>query len=438
MQLPTTNSVWPISQFVDPDFQSKIPDLEVYELPNGLRVILLSDTNDRSSYIELKVNAGAVHQSSSLRGVAHYTEHMLFQGTQKFPTQKAFIDHAEEFNLTWNGYTSFDGQGFWVESDNDDESIDEAFIHICELIWEPLLPADKAEKERDVIFSERQAGLSDPNLFTQEVTNNHLYDADTAFAGGGIIGSDNDIQNFSHQVVVDFYQRYFRPSNMQLMVVGGRDKEFYRQKIQEYFVRGEKSLWEVNPMFGRKRSAKPKISEVAKDFNHVNLAMGVYLSEGADLSYPSPEFFALKFATHALSNRVFNELRDEKGLAYSVGCSLDNYDLGFYFNISGEFPKEKYKQARSEVDAYVEDKIFEPITQEEFRNALRYHKSTRWARSGRHVANYFSAQLFNHGQPMAPESSNHFLDQLTLEMVNETTNKLLKDRDLDTIIVGPI
>lgn len=102
---PTTDAIWPISRLLDPDFHKFVSDCEIYQLDNGMRVVLISDQKDRSSYFRLTVNAGAIHQSPHKRGIAHFVEHMLFQGTEKFASWQEIMDHAKEYNLSWNGHT---------------------------------------------------------------------------------------------------------------------------------------------------------------------------------------------------------------------------------------------------------------------------------------------------------------------------------------------
>ncbi|MBL8014969.1 MAG: insulinase family protein [Candidatus Doudnabacteria bacterium] len=436
----TNNAVWPLGEQVDPDFFSKVQDIEVFVLPNGITVVLLRDINDRSTYLDMRVNAGSIHQPTDLRGIAHFTEHMLFQGTKRFPDQAAFLQHAEEFNLSWNGYTSEGLQSFWVESDNDLESIEEAFIHLSQLIWEPLLPESKVDKEREVVFSERQAAMSDPEQFTMEAFNNHFYDANTPYAGGGVLGGDEEIRRFTHQDVRDFHSRYFTPSNMHLLVVGGAELSVYRGMIERYFGNNERTStsWEKNPVLRAVRKGAPKESSISKEFNHANLYMGYYLHNEAELIYPSPELFALKFAAYALSTRIFLDLRDRQGLAYAVGCSLLDLDTGFLFNFSGEFPADKYNQAFDEVRKYADDKLYEPITEQEFKRALRYFRSTRWARSGRKVANFVADNLFKYGQLIAPESMHKYLADLDVAFVNKTLHKKLSGHKLDILAVGAV
>lgn len=439
MQFPTKNAVWPVEELIEDDFFSKVKGCEIYTLDNGIRVLVMSDPNDRSTYLNMMVNAGAIHQASDNRGIAHFTEHMLFQGTELFSDWGKFIEHAEEYNLNWNGSTGDSNQEFFVEADNDDESINEAFIHLAELIWKAQIPEDKVEKEKQVVMSEFKAGMSDPDKFTFKVLLDHFYDADMPWSNGGVIGNEESINGFTHKSSLEFYKKYFHPQNMVLLVVGGKEIDYYKKLIEQYFnVNAEQRDWDVNPTLDMQRKGGNLITEVEKDFNHVNLYAGYYLHKPSDIDYPSLEMYALRFAAYALSTRVFLDLRDKQGLAYSIGTGLDNYDLGYFFNFSGEFPKEKYSEARKGMEDYTQNKIFEPITQVEFKRALRYYKSVRWAKSGRQVANHAVSNLFFHGQPLAPESNHKYLDQLTVDFVNETVNKFFKDRPMEVIAVGPL
>lgn len=439
MQFPSKDAVWSVEELIDPDFFERVKGCEIYELGNGLRVVLLNDPNDRSTYVKMLVNAGSIHQLPENRGIAHFTEHMLFQGTKLFSDQRAFMEHAEEFNLSWNGYTNDGSQGFYVESDNDDESVTEAFVHLSELIWNARIPEEKVEKEKQVVLSERKAGMSDPQDFTNEVINNHIYDQDTPWAGGGVIGSEENINSFNHDSALNFYKKYFHPHNMVLLVVGGREVSFYKRLVDKYFDKEPiNDHWDPNPVFDKKRTNANKVTEVEKDFNHVNLFAGYYLHKHTEIKYPSLEFYALRFAANVLSLRIFLDLRDSKGLAYNVGSDFYNYDIGYFFNFAGEFPKERYKEARAAIEDYAQNKLFESVTPVEFKRSLRAFKSIRWAKSGRNVAQHAFNELFFRGQPLSPEATHKYMDQLDVDFVNATVKKFFQGRQMELIAVGPL
>jgi predicted Zn-dependent peptidase len=400
----------------------------------------MRDAKDRSSYFQVNVNAGAIHQSIHKRGVPHFTEHMLFQGTEQFADSRALVEHSEEFNINYNGYVQEDASAYYVECDNDMESLHAALQLLSQVVLHPTFPAERADKEREVIMGERQTLMSDPDRFSYEVYTNHFFGMDHPFGDGGVLGSETDINNFVVQDAIDYYNRQFHPENMWLIVSGGKPRAVYENLIFTYFdvpVQTRKA-WTPNPVLTQNRNTTQLITEIPKDFNHVNVYAGYYLPSPAILNYPSKEYFALSIAASALSTRAFLSVRDQQGLAYSVQSSLDDMYYGYFFNLYGEFPGSKYLKGRAELEKMLTNFVNEPLTDQEFRRGLRKYKSVRWARSARRIVGNVANFLFFHGQPISPEAFHPMLDSLTLEEVNSVTKSFLANRPVEVIAVGKI
>lgn len=437
--LTSTKAIWPIAELQDTEFHKRVPGLEVHELENGIKLLILSDKTDRSSYLRVTVNAGSIHQPITNRGISHFTEHMLFQGTEEFGDATALVQHAEDFNLNWNGYTSHNEQEFFVECDNDAESLEAAARHLSQVVLHSSFPEDKIAKEREVVHSERQANMSDPMHFTMEVIANHFYSAEHhPFAGGGIVGEEEKIKAFTRDHALEFWRTYFNPANMQILAVGGRPARDYKKLIEKYFGGAVSQVsWKTNPLIGKSRDTDLHSTSVIKDFNHVNLDVGIYFPN-SEISMPSLDYFVLKLASEVLSTRAFLDIRDKQGLAYAVWASTYNLDHGFYWNIGGEFMPTAYKKGREELEKYTQLLIDNPVDNKEFDRVLRRWRSVRWARDARSIATKAADWLFTYGQLMSPEGLHHWYDQLELAKVNKRLQDLLADRQMESIAVGKV
>jgi predicted Zn-dependent peptidase len=223
---------------------------------------------------------------------------------------------------------------------------------------------------------------------------------------------------------------------MVLAVSGGLPKNTLRRIIKKYFNNVKPTgSWQPNGILNRKRDTKVvEDQQVPKDFNHVNIHSSIYLDDT-----PKPfslEEHALQIASEVLSTRVFLDIREKQGLAYFITSNLNNIDHGYLFELYGEFPTEKYVQAKEQMLKYVTDILANPITEEEYKRALRKLKSVRWADSARAIAPFVSRNLLYYGQLWLPEVRHQFYDQLTLEKVNQIADGALSGKKIESITVG--
>ncbi len=439
IQETSNDSLWPIEKLIETDFKTKVPKIKVFKLDNDLRVVLLSDETDRSSYVSISVNAGAVHQPTSLRGISHFVEHMLYRGTKRFPDTKAIQDFAEDHNLSWNGMTGGYLTEYFAEADNDDDSVEAAFTYVSEVMQNPTFPKDKEDMERDIVMGERLTYMSNPADTFYEVYSNHFFGGNHPLGGGGVIGSEEDIKQYTAKKAQDFFRQTYYPANSILLVTGGRDSNFYLKMIQKFFGDWKKGgEWIPNPDMDFKRETEIKETSEKKDYNHVNLLVSMFLPEDEVGGLFSRKSFALRVGAIVLSRRITMDIREEQGLSYKQYALSDRLGRNRNFELYAEFPKDVFMKGKEELLKYTDNLVTKPIEKKEFDRAMKKLKSTRWAKSSRSIAKKVASNLFNYGQLLSPEAHHPMINKLTLESVNEDIASLLEGKPLDIVAVGAI
>lgn len=433
----TNQAVWPVNKDLDPNIFDKLPELTYLELSNGMRVILMPGMMSRSFRVGIFVNGGAVHQSSLKRGVPHFVEHMMFRSTELFEDKEALTRFEQDYNLDYNGYTAEDEQYYYVVSDLDDEATDAAAKMLSQVVLHPRLEEKYVELEKQIIYSEREAGESQPSQVVYDTQMQHFFSEQHPLGGGGIIGESKTILEYTHQDLIDFHQNHFNPSNMLLVMSGGVPVARMQQLMQQYFNVGTKSKWQVNKLIGKSREQFGLETIVKREFNHVDTSIGVYLKD-IELPKYSLDSYAVKAMWHALNTRIFLDIREKRGLAYAVYAT--NFDLahGQYIYLNGEFPKNKYPEGLKALQEYVANFGKLQMTPDEFKRAMRNMKSTRWADNVHTIAMFVARRLFVEGSLISPEYSHKWLDQLTLDHVNDRVGKILGSREVELVAVGPI
>ncbi|MBH5323117.1 M16 family metallopeptidase [Aurantiacibacter sediminis] len=207
-------------------------------LSNGMRyAIRQNDTPDGSASFRLHVDFGSLAESEAEQGLAHFIEHMAFNGTTNVP-EGEMIPLLERlgasFGADTNAYTSFEETVYMLDIPNaNEEGVDTALFLMRETASEMLFTPEAVDREREIIVSERRvrdtAGLRNfRDLFDFRIP-------ETRYVSRFPIGTDETVRAASPEMFRDLYQRFYRPENSTLIVVGDIDVAEIEAKIVERF-----------------------------------------------------------------------------------------------------------------------------------------------------------------------------------------------------------
>ena len=216
---------------VDPDIINK-------RLPNGIHYIIRQNQKpENRAELRLVLNVGSVLEDDDQRGLAHFCEHMAFNGTAHFQKQ-ALIDYLESIGMRFgpeiNAYTGFDNTVYMLEVPTDEREILENAFQILE-DWTHLITFDETEinKERGVILEEWRLGRgADARIRDQQLP---VLLAGSKYAERLPIGEPAVIDTFHTQTLVDFYKAWYRPDLISIVAVGDFDIDWVEKEIQTHF-----------------------------------------------------------------------------------------------------------------------------------------------------------------------------------------------------------
>ena len=244
--VPPTKTPTPTPQPTATPEPEPTPDSTLAVDPSVLRGTL---TNGLSYYIRqneepleraqlsLIIKAGSVHEKENERGLAHFVEHMAFNGTERFEKQQ-IIEYLESlgsaFGPDLNAYTAFDHTRYFLEVPTDDpETLETAFQILSDWAYSISFDPEEVELERDVILEEWRLSRGFGARF-QENWFNPIF-GESLYAERAPIGLVEVIENAPQERLVGYYRRWYRPDNMALVAVGDFDAEVIESKIQQHF-----------------------------------------------------------------------------------------------------------------------------------------------------------------------------------------------------------
>ncbi len=214
------------------------PNVKIGKLANGLTYYIRKNAKpEKKVELRLAVNAGSVLENNDQRGLAHFMEHMGFNGSKNFPKNE-LVDYLQKtgvkFGADLNAYTSFDETVYILPIPSDDPAVvEKGFMVLEDWAFNNLFDKNEVEKERGVVLEESRLSKGSfermsrqyfPKLFNGSKYGERLP-----------IGKDDVLKNFKHETLKSFYKNWYRPNLMAVIVVGDIDPAEAEKKIKAHF-----------------------------------------------------------------------------------------------------------------------------------------------------------------------------------------------------------
>ncbi|XOF32631.1 MAG: M16 family metallopeptidase [Candidatus Electrothrix sp. YB6] len=225
---------WPHEQSdLKPD-----PSLIFGTLKNGLRYVIMPNHEPKNRVaLFLNIQAGAIHETEEQNGVAHYLEHMLFNGTTNYPPG-TLIEYFQSIGMGFgsdtNAHTTYDETVYkLLLPDGKPKTLHEGMQVLADYAAGALLLEDEVDRERGIIQAEKRTGDSaSKRMFKHSMKTSF---AGTVIARHDVIGMDEVIGNADAALLRQYYERWYRPDNMIVVIVGDADPGLIEEVIKKYF-----------------------------------------------------------------------------------------------------------------------------------------------------------------------------------------------------------
>src|SRR5262245_8199913 len=223
----------PLSQAMPVD-----PQITMGKFPNGLRYYILRNKKpEKRAELRLVIKAGSVLEDDDQRGLAHFVEHMAFNGTKNFPKHDlvAFIESlGMRFGADANAYTSFDETVYMLQVPTDKpEALARAFQVLEDWAHNVTFEPAEIEKERGVVLEEWRSGRGAGMRTTERLF--PIVFKGSRYAERIPIGTPEIIQTGKPERIVQFYKDWYRPNLMAVVAVGDFDKAVIEKLINTHF-----------------------------------------------------------------------------------------------------------------------------------------------------------------------------------------------------------
>lgn len=314
-------------------------------LENGLTIIGEEIPYVKSISLGVWINAGSRIEDEEISGVSHFIEHMLFKGTRN-RTSKQIASEIDNLGGQINAFTSKECTCYYVKLL--DSHIDIGIDVLSDMILNSKFNEDDLDKERSVIIEELKMYEDSPEDLAYDLLTENIYKNDPL--GMNIIGTEESLNRLNREKLLDYFNKYYVPNNSVIAISGNFNFDEIINKIEEKFKVWKKR--DVNVDI-KKAEFKSCFLTKNKDIEQVNLAMSL---EAVPIE-SDKEVYALAVINTvfggSISSRLFQKIREEKGLVYSIYSSQSLYrkcgELGIFASMSNEHLKEVYESTIEEI-----------------------------------------------------------------------------------------
>jgi predicted Zn-dependent peptidase len=333
-------------------------------LDSGLRIITDSDATVRSASVGYFVNIGSRDEAPEESGASHFLEHVLFKGTSR-RNSKEISSSIENLGGGINAYTTNEFTSFYAKVV--DEDLPLAVDVLSDVITSAVVTNEEFETERNVVFQEMAMRDDDPQdcadeAFTQAFWGDHPL-------GVSILGTKESMSAITRDQIFNYYKSHYTPETMVVSAAGNINHQQIVDLVQKNLDRDNFLVGNASPKvrdytpFTPKSSPKVKLHEGS--FEQTNLFLGL---EG--VGRKDPRSTALKVLTigigSGMSSRLFQEIREKRGLVYSVDGLVRRYVGSGYFAIYAGCAPDKALEVVKISREILHDVATNGITDEEF------------------------------------------------------------------------
>lgn len=408
--------------------------IEIKRLKNGLRFLHVPQKSSPAVTVMVLVNVGSEFERKNESGISHFLEHMLFKGTERRPKAVDISLELDALGARYNAFTSREYTGYYIKSAK--SHFEQTADVLADMVLNSTLSPDDVERERGVILEEINMYQDFPQELVRELyTELHYGDQP---AGRDILGSKETVSNFSRQNFITFKKKHYIPEKMLVVVSGGVDERKATEVITGLFgdLANEDSPKAKTKV--RHSQSAPRLALKYKKTDQAHLILGV---EAVPIDHPDTAVLRImnSILDGGMSSRIFQKLREEMGVAYYAGSSLQLLsDHGAFVAVAGVNTSRTAEVVEALLDEFRKLRE-EEVTKEELKKAKDHYIGSLLLglETSDALARFYGFQEIIGKEPESPKERIAKIKAVKKEDIMKAAQKYLDPRRMNLAIVGP-
>ena len=403
------------------------------QFENGLRLVSVPIKNSESLTCLILVGTGSKYETKDVKGMSHFLEHMFFKGTQKRPDTLTISEVLDSVGGQYNAFTSKEMTGYWAKVDK--KHLDTALDWISDIFLHSKFESEEIEKEKGVVIEELNMYLDMPTVHVEELFEELLYGDQPA--GWRIVGDKETIQAYNREKLMQYFESHYSSKNVVVCIAGDIELKEIEEKTKKYFgaIRTADVLDKAKV---KERQQKPEILLHEKKTDQTHFCLGVRTYDLFDKRRYALKLLAVMLGGN-MSSRLFINVREKNGLAYSIHTSADaSTDTGYLVTQAGIDGKNLEKSIQLILKEYKDFKDHK-VSQKELQKAKDYLRgSTALSlESSDSQASFYALQELLEGEIMTPAEKMKKIDEVTPEDIQAVAQDIFKSEKLNLSFIGP-
>ena len=312
-----------------------IDNIQSTKLPNGISVLTEHMPRLRSVTAGIWVRRGSRHESRELNGICHFIEHSVFKGTLRRSARDIAVD-SDRLGGNLDAYTTHEMTGFAIKVA--DQRLPQAFDLLSDILLNPRFDQEDLEREQKVILEEMKMVEDTPDELLGELFN-AAYFPDQPL-GRPIEGTEDTVSSFNHDTTAAFHAREFSPPNLVIAAAGNVQHARLIELVMRAFDNCRSGNGAARPAPEQSPSAAaPILIEQKKELEQAHLIIAApWPTARSDERYTASLLASI--VGGSTSSRLWQRIREERGLAYSVGAGGSGFsDVGVFTIYAGTSPE---------------------------------------------------------------------------------------------------
>lgn len=405
--------------------------IRIEKLKNGIPVLMDKIEGINSVTFGIFVKTGAKNELSGEEGVSHLLEHMMFKGT-KTKSAKDISEIIDNEGGIINAYTGKENTVYYVQMLSN--RLKEGIEVLTDMFLNSTFSEENLEKEKNVVIEEIR--------MYDDIPEEIVHDRNTALVidgvqGNVVLGSEKSIREMTREKLVKYFKEQYRPENIVISIAGN----FSYEDISEILNNGLGTIENISPE--RKYNGAMEIrsieNKITKDTNQIHLCFN---TKGCSLTSDMRYEVAIISNTLAgnMSSRLFQKIREDRGLAYSVFSYTSSFEEGGLFTVYAGTTKKDYKEVLEIIENEFEDIKENGITEYElqksknqFLSAVTFGLESSKGRMNRMANSYLLYKEIKNLDEILDQ-----IEKITVEDIKKAAQEMFDKRYYSKTILGNI
>lgn len=406
---------------------------DIHTYSNGLRLITVPMPATESVTVLVFVGTGSRYETKEINGISHFLEHMMFKGTTKRPKALDIAHELDIIGASYNAFTSQEHTAYYAKAGT--KHFDKILDIISDIFLNSLFEDEEIAKEKGVIVQEMKMYQDNPMRYVGDVLAERLYGDQPM--GWQIIGKEDVVVNFKRSDFINYFNTHYFAGNTIVAVAGNVEPSAVREKVAAAFANARVAeKLHAQKIKEEQKEPAARIFQKQTDQTHFYLAFRTFISMFDELQYPLDVLNTVLGV--GLSSRLWNEVREKRGLAYYINSSADLFlDSGFWAANAGVDNERVIPAIEVMLDEFrkVRDN---GVTEKEFNNAKSQMNGglAIGLETSSSLAFYYANELLR-GEILTVKDRMRKIDEVSIEQVNKLAKEIFAPERLNLALIGP-